>query len=129
MVTLLNPAAPPSLILGRNGRPAGETTTSQAHDEAATTGRIDNHLAAMLAGHAAELVILGDVSAGSGGPADSDLGQATRLAAMAEASLGLGETGLVWSDVSNDAIFHHQMAARPALQGAVHRPSAPGAGI
>lgn len=121
VITLMDPAAAPTLILGRNGMLAGETRGSSAQDEAVTIEQIDNHLAVLLAGRSAELVICGDVSAGAGGPAESDLARATRLAAMAEASFGLGETGLAWSDIGDDMIFHQQMAGRPGLERAVRQ--------
>ncbi|TFF19853.1 AAA family ATPase [Jiella endophytica] len=47
---------------------------------------------AMLAGRAAEEVILGVASGGAGGPKDSDLGHATRLVAAAEGVYGFGGT-------------------------------------
>lgn len=50
---------------------------------------------AVLAGRAAEEVLLGDVSSGSGAGPSSDLAQATRLAMEAECALGFGPT-LTW---------------------------------
>jgi cell division protease FtsH len=52
-------------------------------------------LAMLLGGRAAEHEILGAPSGGAGGSADSDLAKATALAALAEASLGLG-ADLLW---------------------------------
>jgi ATP-dependent Zn protease len=49
-------------------------------------------LACTLAGHAAEMLIFGDATIGSGGNDQSDLARATKLALDAETSLGLGET-------------------------------------
>jgi ATP-dependent Zn protease len=49
-------------------------------------------LACTLAGHAAELLVFGDATVGSGGHDESDLARATKLALDAETSLGLGET-------------------------------------
>ncbi len=66
---------------------------------------VNRRLTFLLAGRAAEDVILGAPSSGAGGHAESDLAMATRLAAKAAASFGLdAPTGLVWSgvpDVSN----------------------------
>jgi len=56
-----------------------------------------NELAVWLAGRAAEKVVLGTVSAGSGGGAHSDLAIATRIAAIFETCTGLGSSGLLWS--------------------------------
>jgi ATP-dependent Zn protease len=50
---------------------------------------------AVLAGRAAEEVLLGDISSGGGTGATSDLAQATRLAMEAECVLGFGPT-LTW---------------------------------
>ncbi|WP_169583679.1 AAA family ATPase [Rhodobacter capsulatus] len=66
---------------------------------ALTQGRLEDlerELTAMMAGRAAERLVLGDVTAGSGGDETSDLAHATRLATAIEAQLGLGEMGPVW---------------------------------
>ena len=51
---------------------------------------IETEVIAMLAGRAAEEVILGFPSGGAGGSDDSDLGTATRLLAQVDGGLGLG---------------------------------------
>ena len=61
-------------------------------------GDLENDLCLHLAGRAAEALILGEVSAGSGGSAASDLAQATTLALAIETTLGLGSSGLLWLD-------------------------------
>ncbi|MBW9075783.1 ATP-dependent Zn protease [Agrobacterium deltaense] len=50
----------------------------------------ENILAMMMAGRAAEQIVIGDVSAGSAGSEDSDLARATILALAIERSLGFG---------------------------------------
>lgn len=55
-------------------------------------------LAHILAGRAAECLVLGQASSGAGGNAQSDLALATNLAIAIDSSLGLGSEGLVWSD-------------------------------
>lgn len=57
---------------------------------------LEHAIATMMAGRAAERLILGDVTAGAGGNETSDLAQATQLAVAIEAQLGLGEMGPVW---------------------------------
>lgn len=57
---------------------------------------ITAHLAVLMAGRAAERLVLGTVSAGSGGTSESDLAQATTLATAMETQLGLGLMGPVW---------------------------------
>lgn len=55
-----------------------------------TLGYQEDMLAMFMAGRAAEQIVAGKVSAGSGGTEDSDLARATRLALAMERSLGLG---------------------------------------
>jgi len=57
-----------------------------------TRTTIEHQIVMLLAGRAAEEVFLGEVSAGAGGNADSDLGQATNLAIDAVTKLGLSES-------------------------------------
>ncbi|TDT92486.1 ATP-dependent Zn protease [Azorhizobium sp. AG788] len=68
----------------------------------------------ILAGRAAEQEIVGDVSAGGGGPENSDLGQATRLIAALEGSLGLGAGGhLTWwaeADATQRLLLHPRIS-------------------
>ena len=118
VATLQNPAAPPSLMIGRGG----QTALSTAFKQVITPKQVDFMLMLALAGRAAEEIICGEISAGAGGPAHSDLAKATQLAAMAEASYCLGSTGLVWSDMDNAEQLHSQLALRPGTEAAVrHR--------
>ncbi len=55
-----------------------------------TLGYREDMLAMLMAGRAAEQIVVGSVSAGSGGTDDSDLARATRLALAIERSLGFG---------------------------------------
>jgi ATP-dependent Zn protease len=61
------------------------------------------HLAIDLAGRAAERLVFGQPSAGSGGDQGSDLAKATQLAAALETSLGLGGS-LVWLGPPDSAL-------------------------
>jgi len=122
IATMENPTAPPSLMIGRGGKLGGETTLSPAGRRAITPKQVDNMLALLLAGRAAEEAICGEVSAGAGGSAHSDLAKATKLASLAEASFGLGSTGLSWSDLDSTEQFQAQLALRPGTEAAVrHR--------
>lgn len=58
----------------------------------ATRESIDAHVTVLLAGIAAEEILLGDRGSGSGGTADADLVRATQLVVASERSLGLGES-------------------------------------
>lgn len=55
-----------------------------------TLGYREDMLAMLMAGRAAEQIVVGKVSAGSGGTDDSDLARATKLALAMERSLGFG---------------------------------------
>jgi len=74
-------------------------------------GDLENDLCLHLAGRAAEALILGEVSAGSGGSAASDLAQATTLALAIETTLGLGSSGLLWLDAPQTHLL-----TEPSLQ-------------
>ena len=67
------------------------------------------HVVALLAGRAAEEVVLGAVSAGAGGSDGSDLAQATRLVAKMEGTLGLGSS-LVHGSEIDGRIVHGRLA-------------------
>lgn len=68
----------------------------------ATLARLKDEMAVLLAGRAAERVVLGDVSIGSGMLATSDLGRATGLACAIEARCGMGQLGSVYIETAND---------------------------
>lgn len=55
-----------------------------------TLGYREDMLAMLMAGRAAEQIVVGSVSAGAGGTDDSDLARATKLALAMERSLGFG---------------------------------------
>lgn len=55
-----------------------------------TLGYREDMLAMFMAGRAAEQIVVGSVSAGSGGADDSDLDRATKMALAMERSLGFG---------------------------------------
>ncbi|MEO9787408.1 MAG: hypothetical protein ABJF67_07335 [Aurantimonas coralicida] len=72
-------------------------------------GDVVREAVCMLAGRAAEEVILGSPSAGAGGSASSDLAQVTRIVANAETSLGFGGT-LVHGAQIDGAAVHRRLA-------------------
>lgn len=65
---------------------------------------LENRLAVLLAGRAAELSCLCSVSSGSGAGKQSDLAQATLLAVQAEVQFGLRNDSLIWRPVSFDSL-------------------------
>lgn len=76
--------------------PDGGLTERVLLDWEGLEAEFEDHLAADLAGRAAEQVVLGTVSGGAGGARQSDLAQATRLALRLETQMGLGDLGPVW---------------------------------
>ncbi|WP_071675874.1 AAA family ATPase [Nioella nitratireducens] len=73
----------------------GGVTATSLHRTGEDRATIEAQLAISMGGRAAERLLLGQVSAGSGGDPGSDLATATRLATALEASWGLGST-LIW---------------------------------
>lgn len=61
-----------------------------------TRTEIEAQLALMLAGRAAEEIIIGEASAGAGGGAESDLARATQLALHLELRTSLGASSFLW---------------------------------
>ncbi|WP_438754844.1 ATP-dependent Zn protease [Pararhizobium sp. O133] len=81
----------------------------------------DNMLAMLMAGRAAEVLVLGTASGGSGGADESDLARATRMALDMETVLGFGTDPLVYRHhadptraIANDA------GLRQAIQRRLH---------
>lgn len=75
-------------------------------------------IACLLAGRAAEHLVLGYVTLGSGGGEESDLAQATRLAMNAELAFGIGETTpLIYR---NEAEQMRVLSFDPKLMAKVH---------
>lgn len=66
----------------------------------------------LMAGRAAEEVLLGEASAGAGVGSDSDLALATRLACQIEAQTGLGQSGLTWRGAAEAALMTDPALAR-----------------
>jgi ATP-dependent Zn protease len=91
-------------------------TANDCERAAMTACEIDSMLKVLLAGRAAEQVILGEVSTGAGGTAQSDLAKATLLATTAAANFGFSPTiGLNWLGDVNPDTFTHILVLNPAL--------------
>ena len=87
------------LSLRQVGLQSGRIHTTLA-DTFLTIAVVQDRLVMLLAGRAAEEVILHRVTSGAGGSRDSDLAIATRLAAASASELGLEEDhGLTWAEV------------------------------
>ncbi|MFY0735338.1 AAA family ATPase [Aurantimonas sp. NFXS3] len=94
-----------------DGAGSGGHVTYAIDDESFEGLAVDLHrqVVALLAGRAAEEVILGAASAGAGGSDSSDLAQATRLVARTEGSLGLGSS-LVHGAQIDSRLVHGRLA-------------------
>lgn len=102
---------------------SGGRVTYDRHQTELILPDFSTQLSIQLAGRAAEEVVLGSVSAGAGGPAQSDLGKATGLAEMIEGRLGLGSRIGVVESVDEAAVERRlRMAYADALLAAMrHR--------
>ena len=96
----------------------GLSEASFGEIRALTREYLEKHLAALLAGRAAELLVFGDATAGAGGGADSDLARATRLALQIEAAFGLGHAGPLWL---GEATTPRDLLLMPDLRAAVRQ--------
>ncbi len=85
-----------------------------------TRDEMARKLVRLLAGRAAEEVVLGDVTAGAGGSENSDLGRATVLATISVTALGLGGDGsLLWQGLPDQDSVGSMLALRPDVARAV----------
>jgi ATP-dependent Zn protease len=112
----------------RLGRIQGLTidTESGGHNTLTFNNRLgderawyENVLAMLMAGRAAELLVLGTASGGSGGADESDLARATRMALDMETVLGFGTDPLVYRHhadptqaIANDAGLRQSIQRR-----------------
>ncbi len=98
-------------ICGTGGRVVAGMTASKLDDRPIGIDELKSLLRQSLAGRAAEKVLLGRVTDGSGGGRQSDLGRATRFAALAVLTHGLvDETPRWYSGSDND--FTHVLVTR-----------------
>ena len=93
----------------------------------ATLARLQDEMAVLLAGRAAERLVLGEASIGSGMLATSDLGRATCLACAIEARCGMGQFGSVYIETAND--FASIPELLPAVRKQLDQAEARAAGI
>lgn len=81
-----------SVSIIATGDSGGSASFEHPLDKLHTGVELQGLAMSMLAGRAAEQIILGEPSSGAGGGDDSDLGRATDLVARMEGSLGLGDS-------------------------------------
>ncbi|WJS84183.1 AAA family ATPase [Paracoccus sp. TOH] len=97
-------------------RAGGQTRTRRTP----RAGLIADHtdlMAELMAGRAAERLVFGTVSSGAGGPEDSDLALATRIALAIETRFGLGAEGSLWLGETTDWL--HDKATRERLRARI----------
>lgn len=97
-------------------RDGGGGVTFEADAKHGTVGDLRNRLTQLMAGRAAEHLVLGSVSAGAGGGADSDLAKATTLACAIHTQYGLGIHGSAWLGGSDASLLRD-----PTLLSCVRR--------
>ena len=96
-------------------------------DPRSTREAIHGALLELLAGRAAEEVLLGGFSGGSGGSASSDLAMATCHAVALETALGLGTFGPMWQGLpTRDTVGH---AAGAPARACRSDPGLPAVGV
>ena len=94
---VLQPGRLRSVSIVGGARHGGQTSTRQAPSDYLRAGDVREQLIVLLAGRAAEEIILGEPSSSAGGPPGSDLALATELAVLAVTALGLNSSsGLSW---------------------------------
>lgn len=101
----------------------GEVLRRQAAVPSTLQG-IECELTVHLAGRAAETLIFGVPSGGSGGPPESDLALATDLAVRIDFTLGLGPGGPVWRSAAGDEHLRDpetHARVRTRIEAAEHR--------
>ena len=113
ITTLLRPEGVVGVRIGSGGAFGGMVETT--HDTRSTRESIHGTLLELLAGRAAEEVVLGGHSGGSGGMANSDLAMATCLSVAMETALGLGSIGPVWLGMPTPESVGPLLALRPKL--------------
>ncbi len=119
VVALERPGAVVSASIRQTENTGGGVITMAFGGSSMTRPQIESRIREILAGRAAEEVILGEVSSGAGGSEISDLARATHLATEMLCSLGLNEGahGLLWLGTPAP----DQMGAMLSLQAAIAR--------
>lgn len=113
---LLSPNTLVSVTIVRTQISSGYTSALRFGKDLMMGRDLDNLASRLLAGRAAEEVLLGDVSSGSGGDAASDLAQVTNLVCIKHLSWGMADE-LLWRSSPTDV--HAALALDPNLRAKV----------
>ncbi|RAU22180.1 ATP-dependent Zn protease [Paramagnetospirillum kuznetsovii] len=115
-IALHRPDAVKHVSIRQTGSTGGGVLSHRPEMELATSADIDQLLITTLAGRAAEELVLGQVSSGSGGGPDSDLARATMLATTAITALGLGGQSVpIWSGIPTPDSLDLLLIRRPDI--------------
>lgn len=107
-----------SVSIRQTPRTNGGVMTAGERDRPVTREAVTQRLIRHLAGRAAEDVVLGSVSAGSGGNADSDLARATTLATASLTAYAL-EGSLIWQGFPGSEALGSVLSLRPQISAQV----------
>ena len=116
-IAVLRPGGVVDARIGSGTASAG--SVQLRHDTRSTRESVHGTLLELLAGRAAEEVLLGGYSGGSGGSAESDLAAATCFAVSLETALGLGAYGPMWQGMPTPDTVGALLTIRPALAARV----------
>jgi len=113
-------AEPGSVVAASIRRQDGAVHVQEGGDFAFLPQEVHRRLRSLLAGRAAEEVVLGEAGGGAGGAQGCDLSAATHIALLAELSLGLGES-LAWHGAPRPEEVGPLMLAQPGITERVER--------
>ncbi|CUW40850.1 putative ATPase domain (N-terminal fragment) [Magnetospirillum sp. XM-1] len=115
-IALHRPEAVMHVSIRQTEATGGGVISHRPEMELATSADIDQLLITTLAGRAAEELVLGQVSSGSGGGPNSDLARATMLATTAITALGLGGQSVpIWSGLPTPESLDLLLIRRPDI--------------
>ena len=117
VATILRPGKLEQVFIGSAAGAAGWVLVK--FEVRSTREAIHARLIELLAGRAAEELVLGAFSGGSGGPAGSDISLATCLATALESALGLGGQGPLWLGLPTPDNVAAMLLQRPKMADAV----------
>ncbi|EME67900.1 ATP-dependent Zn protease [Paramagnetospirillum caucaseum] len=115
-IAALHPATLRHVSIRQTSSTGGGVISQRPELDLATSADIDELITIQLAGRAAEEIILGTASSGSGGGVESDLAKATLLATSAITALGLGgATTPIWSGMPSPDTIDILLSRRPDI--------------
>lgn len=115
-IALVQPSTLRNVSIRQTSTTGGGVISQRPDLELATSADIDQMLITLLAGRAAEEIILGTASSGAGGGVESDLAKATLMATSAITAMGLsGSATPIWSGMPSPDTIDILLSRRPDL--------------